>query len=141
MWCASETRVPFRQQLPQFAAQREQFFDAPIQPVEPLTHECPNAPAWRASSIPRRQDTPQIPERESHYERPLNQENAVDRGRRVSSISGKRSRDTRKQALSFVVPKGISADTRGPGDISRTHRPGVHRARTLVESPVPWSAI
>jgi len=133
--------IPFRQEHTKLVAQDAHLLDALIQAHEALANEGADAPARRTASVSRSQNARQVREGEPDHQRTLNEQHALDCGRGISSVSSRRSRDSRKQSLPFVVPKGIGAHARRSGDIARSHRHSAHRVRAVVGSPVLCSAI
>ncbi len=139
--CRGQPVVPLLQQLSQLFPQRRQLVDPAVQLFQPLADQFANAATRCTTAISHVQDALQTRQREPHHERSLDEQHAVDRRTRILAISGRRPHRAWKKSFAFVVPKGIRADPSRSGDVTRSHRRRAHRFRTIVESPVRWSAI
>jgi len=82
----------------QFVSECEHFFNPSTQRFQALANENPNANARRAAPIADSKHSFQACEGETHYERSLNQQHAVDRSGRVLPVPGRCSCDSRKKS-------------------------------------------
>jgi hypothetical protein len=73
-----QAAVPLGQEEAELVAQREEFFDAPIQILEPLADKLTNALTGHFALVAHRQHAPQIPERESNRQGSLDQQHPID---------------------------------------------------------------
>jgi hypothetical protein len=132
LWRAGQLCIPLRQQTSEFVAKGDELVDPLIQLVKMLPRELPNAPAWCPAAISCGQHALKILERESHDERALNQQDTLNSGGGVATVTGGTPCHPWQQPLSLVVPERISAHSRCTRDISRSHRLPGQRLRTVV---------
>jgi hypothetical protein len=112
-WQRGEPAVPFLNELPQLVSQFHERHDAGLELLEPPGGNGANLAAGDAASIALAEDARQIVQREAHIERPLDDAHAVQRGRRIHTVTIVAALRGWQQPLLLVVAQRVNADPGG----------------------------
>jgi hypothetical protein len=84
-------------------------------------HQGANVTTRCTTSVAHGQNGPQLGERETHCQCPLNEFHPLRRRRRIFAVISGRALRQGQEPQALVVPQRIRADAREMGQLSRTH--------------------
>jgi hypothetical protein len=113
-----EASVPVAERPREILSKLGEFRDLPVDVRELFLGERANLPAWRLTAIALPVQLLELVEGEADAERALDQENPVDRLRRVGAVAVGETPRLSQKSPAFVVPQRIGADPRPAGDLT-----------------------